>query len=110
MKEPKCPRCGAEMHHIHCNVLGYADNGHMYECTECEYQDYIPPTRKTMDDKTMDDETIDMVAAKLREHADILRAIYCDVNEEKWVRNDAFRLMGGYQDAAAFVSNLKEKK
>ena len=49
MKDPECPRCGAEMHHIHCNVLGYADNGHMYECTECEYQDYIPPRlRKTL--------------------------------------------------------------
>ena len=54
--------------------------------------------------------TIDMVVGKLREHADLLRAIYCDVNEEEWVQNDAFRLMGGYQDAAAFVSNLKEEK
>lgn len=56
----------------------------------------------------MDDKTIDMVVAKLHEHADWLRAIYCDVNEEKWVRDDAFSLMVGYQDAAAFVSNLKE--
>lgn len=48
MEEPKCPRCGAGMKHIHCNVLGYADNGHMYECTACEYQDYIPPSRKTL--------------------------------------------------------------
>ena len=57
MKEPKCPRCGAEMHHIHCNVLGYADNGHMYECTRCEYQDYIPPTHKTLQ-RTYDGEII----------------------------------------------------
>ena len=42
MKEPKCPRCGAEMLHIRCPF-----DSAMYECPECEYQDYIPPTRKT---------------------------------------------------------------
>lgn len=43
MKEPKCPRCGAEMLHIRCPF-----NSAMYECPECEYQDYIQPTRKTL--------------------------------------------------------------
>lgn len=60
MEEPKCPRCGAEMNHIHCNVLGYADNGHMYECTECEYQDYIPPTQKVPTRRTYGGEIIGM--------------------------------------------------
>lgn len=58
----------------------------------------------------MDDKAIDEVVAKLHEHADFLRSIYSDVNEEDWVRNDAFRLLSGYQDAATFVSNLKSKQ
>lgn len=61
-------------------------------------------------EEPMDNNTIDVIVAKLYEHADLLHSIYCDVNEEKWVRDDAYRLMGGYQDAAAFVSNLKSKQ
>ena len=58
MSSEKCPRCGAEMNHIRCNVLGYADNGHMYECAGCGYQDYIPPTRKTPTRRTYGGEII----------------------------------------------------
>lgn len=41
MEEPKCPRCGAEMLHIRCPF-----DSAMYECPECEYQDYIPQTHQ----------------------------------------------------------------
>lgn len=51
MSSEKCPRCGAEMKHVAINYLGCTDNGHRYECPECEYQDYIPQAhqkRKSM--------------------------------------------------------------
>lgn len=46
MTDTKCPRCGAEMHHVAINYLGYSDNGHHYECPECEYAEYIKPKPK----------------------------------------------------------------
>ena len=45
MSSEKCPRCGAEMKHVAINYLGCTDNGHRYECPECEYQDYLTQTR-----------------------------------------------------------------
>lgn len=53
MKEPKCPRCGAEMLHIRC----YSSNA-MYECPRCEYQDYITQPRKTPTRRTYGGEII----------------------------------------------------
>lgn len=58
MSSEKCPRCGAEMKHVAINYLGCTDNGHRYECPECEYQDYIPPTRKTPTRRTYGGEII----------------------------------------------------
>lgn len=58
MSSEKCPRCGAEMKHVAINYLGCADNGSRYECPECEYQDYIPPTRKTPTRRTYGGEII----------------------------------------------------
>ena len=46
MSNEKCPRCGAEMKHVAINYLGYSDNGHHYECPECEYAEYIKPKPK----------------------------------------------------------------
>lgn len=65
MSSEKCPRCGAEMHHVALNYLGYDDNGHHYECPECDYSEYIKPTHKSPKHKSDPLEYID--AAK--EHA-----------------------------------------
>ena len=46
MTDTKCPRCGAEMKHVALNYLGYDDNGHHYECPQCEYSEYVKPTHK----------------------------------------------------------------
>ena len=43
MTDIKCPMCGAEMKHVAINYLGYSDNGHHYECPECDYSEYIKP-------------------------------------------------------------------
>lgn len=34
------------MKHVALNYLGYDDNGHHYECPECECSEYIKPTHK----------------------------------------------------------------
>lgn len=47
MSSEKCPRCGAEMKHVALNYLGYDDNGHHYECLECDYSEYVKPTHKS---------------------------------------------------------------
>ena len=80
MEEPKCPRCGAEMDHIRCNVLGYTDNGHMYECAECGYQDYIPPTRKTLP-RTYDGE---IIGARFADDGETVLHIKLDNPEENF--------------------------
>lgn len=43
MTSVKCPRCGAEMKHVALNYLGFDDNGHHYECPNCEYSEYVKP-------------------------------------------------------------------
>lgn len=46
MTDTRCPRCGATMEHVALNYLGYDDNGHHYECPNCDYSEYIKPTHK----------------------------------------------------------------
>lgn len=58
MSSEKCPRCGAEMLRIRCPF-----SSAMYECPECEYQDYIPPTRKTPTRRTYGGEIIGLRSA-----------------------------------------------
>lgn len=43
MTDTKCPRCGATMEHVALNYLGFDDNGHHYECPNCEYSEYVKP-------------------------------------------------------------------
>ena len=54
--------------------------------------------------------TIDMVVVKLCERADRLYNIYKDPDYSNWMRDYAHTLWLGYNDAAEYVSSLKEEK
>lgn len=93
MSSEKCPRCGAEMKHVAINYLGCTDNGHRYECPECEYQDYIPPTRKTPTRRTYGGEIIGL---RSTDNGETVLHIKLDKPEES-IRHCRVRIIEGEQ-------------
>ena len=63
-----------------------------------------------MDDKKLDEATIKAVVTRLHAQAERMRDIYLDETEPDWVRDEAYRMYGGYKDAAEYVATMKEAK
>ena len=63
-----------------------------------------------MDDKKLDEATIEAVVTRLHAQAERMRDIYLDETESDWARDEAYRMYGGYKEAAEYVSTMKEAK
>ena len=63
-----------------------------------------------MDDKKLDEATIEAVVARLRMMAEKMRDIYLDEYESDWARDEAYRMYGGYKEAAEYVATMEEAK
>lgn len=63
-----------------------------------------------MDDEKLDTATIEAVVTRLRMMAERMRDIYLDEYEPDWVRGEAYRMYGGYKDAAEYVATMEEGK
>lgn len=61
-----------------------------------------------MDDKELDTKTIDAVVTRLHAQAERMRDIYLDDTESDWARDEAYRMYGGYKEAAEYVATMKE--